>query len=275
MAYRDKGYAGSRGRLDLDEGRFEQDPARTGRGFSRGYGDDYRGYTRGYNMNREPNYATEYDEGLRGGGRRYNSYENYGRGAGTNRWGSSETERWETRGLDTRRDFEGRESRRGFFAQGPTRSHLRCRDIMTRNPISCRRDTPITEVARMMRDEDVGAIPVLDGDGKLAGIVTDRDIVVSGLTSEKKDAELKAEDCMSTDLFTANQNERVVDVIREMGDHKVRRVPIVDGRDRLVGIISMADVALQTNKDMELEDALEEISQPSSFMGRLANLFNW
>ncbi|HSE99004.1 MAG TPA: CBS domain-containing protein, partial [Blastocatellia bacterium] len=66
-----------------------------------------------------------------------------------------------------------------------------------------------------------------------------------------------------------------VDVIREMGDHQIRRVPVVDGRDRLVGIIAMADIATQTSKDRELTDALEEISQPSSFFGRLGRLFSW
>ena len=208
-------------------------------------------------MNREPNYQTEYDRG-RTGSRQ--SYENYGRAPlGTNRWGSSEAERWETR----------------QYGQGPSRSHLRVRDVMTRNVTTARRDTPAIEVARLMRDEDVGAIPVINNDGKLAGIVTDRDLVVKGLTSDKNDSDLIAEDCMSTDLYTANQNDRLVEMIREMGDHQVRRILVVDGRDRLVGIISMADVATQTNKDNELEDALEDISQPSSWFGRLANLFSW
>ena len=131
------------------------------------------------------------------------------------------------------------------------------------------------EVARLMRDEDVGALPVIASNGKLAGIVTDRDLVVKGLNLDKSEAELTAEDCMTDDLFTANQNDRLVDVIHDMGDHQVRRVPVVDSRDRLVGIISMADVAVQTNKAMELNDALENISQPSSWFGRLANLFHW
>jgi CBS-domain-containing membrane protein len=90
------------------------------------------------------------------------------------------------------------------------------------------------------------------------------------LTSNRADAELDAEACMSTDLFTANQNDRLVDVLRDMGDHQVRRVPVVDNRDRLVGIISMADVATHTNKDRELEETLTDISKPSSFFGRLA-----
>ena len=235
MAYRDRSTSLTRS----DWGRDDRDRHRD----ERGYGEDYRGYTRGYNINREPNYRTEYDEGYTGD------------------WTSSNADRWETT--------------RDFTQGGPQRSHLRCRDIMTRDVVSCRRDTSITEVARLMRDQDTGAIPVLDESGKLSGIVTDRDLVVRGLTAEKPEAEMRAEDCMSDDVYTANQNDRVVEVIREMGDHQVRRIPVVDSHDRLVGIISTADIALQTNEDRELADALQEISQPPSWLGRLATLFNW
>jgi len=250
MAYRDRSTSPARN----DWGRDDRDRYRN----ERGYGEDYRGYTRGYNLNREPNYRTEPIEG-------YTSYgtagdENYGRGSAGS-WPSSNAERYETT--------------RGFAQSGPQRSHLRCRDIMTRNVVSCRRDTPASEIARLMRDQDAGAIPVLDENGKLAGIVTDRDLVVRGLTADKPEPEMRAEDCMSDDVYTANQNDRVVEVIKEMGDHQVRRIPVVDSRDRLVGIISTADVALQTSKDRELADALEDISRPSSWFGRLAHLFNW
>jgi len=249
MAHRDRSTSPSRN----DWGRDDRDRHRN----ERGYGEDYRGYTRGYNINREPNYRTEAIEGYSGYGRPTD--ENYGRGP-SNRWSPSNADRYETA--------------RGFTQAGPQRSHLRCRDIMTRSVASVRRDTPVSEVARLMRDQDVGAIPVLDESGKLAGIVTDRDLVVRGLTSDKPEAELRAEDCMSDDVYTANQNDRVVEVINEMGDHQIRRIPVVDSRDRLVGSISTADIALQTSKDCELADAIEDISQPPSWLGRLAHLFN-
>ncbi|MEN3331293.1 MAG: hypothetical protein V7641_658 [Blastocatellia bacterium] len=250
MAYRDRSTSQPRNDWGRDD--------REGNRYERGYGEDYRGYTRGYNLNREPNYRTETIEGYSGYGRPGD--ENYGRGpAGS--WSPNNADRYETT--------------RGFTQAGPQRSHLRCRDIMTRGVASVRRNTPVGEVARLMRDQDIGAIPVLDENGKLAGIITDRDLVVRGLTADKPEAELLAEDCMSDDVYTANQNDRVVEVIREMGDHQIRRIPVVDSRDRLVGIISTADVALQTSKDRELADAIEHISQPSSWLGRLAHLFNW
>lgn len=179
---------------------------------------------------------------------------------------------------DSRPDYPDRYSagagyRESFVNQGAKRSHLRCRDIMTRNVTTCTLSTNIQQVAQLMRYEDIGAIPVLNEEGRLEGIVTDRDIVVEGLTKDKADVELKAEDCMSTDLYVAQQNDRLVDVISEMGDHQIRRVPVVDSRNRLVGIISMADVATQTRKDRELGEALEEISKPGSWLGRLAYYF--
>jgi CBS domain-containing protein len=89
----------------------------------------------------------------------------------------------------------------------------------------------------------------------------------------KEEGELRADDCLSTDLYTAHPNDRLVEVIHEMGDHQVRRVPVVDSRDRF-GIISMADVALETNKDAELAEAFEEISQPGSWLGRLGRFLS-
>lgn len=186
----------------------------------------------------------------------------------------------DTRNRRYRPDFPDRYSagesfRESLTNQGAKRSHLKCRDIMTRNVTTCNTNTNIGQIAELMRSEDIGAIPVLDAEGKLEGIVTDRDIVVEGLTKDKADSELTAEDCMTTDLYTAKQNDRLVDVIREMGDHQIRRVPVVDSRNRLVGIISMADVATQTSKDRELEQALEEISKPSSWFGRFAYYFGF
>jgi CBS domain-containing protein len=140
---------------------------------------------------------------------------------------------------------------------------------MTRDVITCFVNTPLQEIARIMREQDIGALPVINQEGVLEGIVTDRDLVVKGLTSKADDTSLKAQDCMSTDLYVAQKNDRVVDVIREMGDHQIRRVPVVDSRNRLVGIVAVADLATQTSRDRELGDAFEEISRPKSWFDRV------
>ena len=171
------------------------------------------------------------------------------------------------------------------------RSRLRCRDIMTRDLVVATRDTTLVEVARLMKQEDVGVIPVVEYDvpagngrsenpdrtyegrnyarGKLIGLITDRDIVVRAVADNKDCASVRAEDIMSVDIYTAKPNDRVVDVIRKMGDKQVRRIPVTNDNGYLVGNISMADLALETRQDRELAEALEDISKGSSFWNRL------
>ena len=173
----------------------------------------------------------------------------------------------------------------------PERSRLRCRDIMTRELVVATRDTTVVEVSRMMKQEDVGVIPVVEYDapagngrsegaernyqdrnyarGKLTGLITDRDIVVRCVADNKDCASVRAEDIMSVDIHTAKPNDRVVDVIRKMGDKQVRRIPVTNDNGYLVGMIAMADVALETRQDRELNEALEEISKGSSFWNRI------
>ena len=171
------------------------------------------------------------------------------------------------------------------------RSRLRCRDIMTRDLAVATKDTTLREVAVMMKQEDTGVIPVVEnplqagngrtattpvrdetnyegrgyGRGKLVGLLTDRDIVIRAVGADKDCAVTRAEEVMTTDVHTARPNDRVVDVIRKMGQKQVRRIPVTGEDDRLLGMISMADIAVETEADQELSDALEEISKGSSF----------
>jgi len=174
---------------------------------------------------------------------------------------------------------------------GPARSRLRCRDIMTRDLAVATRDTTLREVGIMMKQEDTGVIPVVDhevnagdgkttaderkyenrgyGRGKLVGLMTDRDVVVRAVAEDKDCAVTTVESTMTTDIHTARPNDRVVDVLRTMGNKQVRRIPVVGEDNRLLGMISMSDVALETEADQELGEALEEISKQSSIWRRM------
>jgi CBS domain-containing protein len=171
------------------------------------------------------------------------------------------------------------------------RSRLRCRDIMTRDLAVATRDTPITEVGLMMKQEDTGVIPVVEYDmtpgngrtevaerrydgrnysrGKLLGLITDRDIVIRAISEGKDCTQVRAEDIMTVDVHTTHPNDRVVDVIRKMGDKQVRRIPVCNENGYLVGMISMADIAVETREDHELSEALEDISKGTSFWNRI------
>jgi len=169
---------------------------------------------------------------------------------------------------EQRREYADRDRTQWGYAT--TRSHVRCRDIMTRDVVACRPDSNLREVARLMRDEDTGAIPVLDEHNKVVGIVTDRDIVVRVLADLERNLDSSVvRDAMSTDVYNVRPNDRLVDCIRKMGDKQVRRILVTDDNDRLKGIISMSDVATEAEYDRELEQALEDISKPKSWFKKL------
>jgi CBS domain-containing protein len=109
----------------------------------------------------------------------------------------------------------------------------------------------------------------IHGNGRLVGLITDRDIAVRAVAEGRDTRTVRAAEIMTADVHTAHPNDRVIDAIRKMGDKQVRRIPIVDREGTLRGIISMADVALETNDDRELAEALEEISSGSSFWSKI------
>ena len=139
----------------------------------------------------------------------------------------------------------------------------RCREIMTRNVTTANRTMTLREVAALMRDGDMGAMPVVESE-KLVGIVTDRDIVVRAI-AEGKSADTKIGDVMTSEIFSVKEDDFVFEAIRLMGDKQVRRVPIINETGELVGIIAMADVALETEDEREIAETLEEISSGKAF----------
>lgn len=146
------------------------------------------------------------------------------------------------------------------------KTRLRCREIMTSNVRTATRDMPLRDVAVLMRDGDMGAIPVVEN-GKLAGIVTDRDIVVRSI-AEGRGADTPVGDAMTTELFSVRPDDYVFEAIRLMGEKQVRRIPVVTETGELAGIISMADVALEMEDEREIAETLEDISSGSAFWSK-------
>jgi CBS domain-containing protein len=134
---------------------------------------------------------------------------------------------------------------------------------MTSNVKTATRDQSLREVASMMRDGDMGSVPVVE-DGRLVGIVTDRDIVVRSI-ADGKDASSPVGEAMTTEIFSVKPDDFVFEAIRLMGDKQVRRIPVVDENGALAGIIAMADIALEMEDEREIAETLEEISSGSSF----------
>jgi len=145
-------------------------------------------------------------------------------------------------------------------------SRTRCSEIMTRDVRTATREMTLQDAALMMREGDMGSIPVVE-DGRLVGIVTDRDIVVRCI-ADGKNADTPINDAMTAEIFSVKPDDFAFEAVRLMGDKQVRRVPVVDEDGKLAGIISIADVALETEDELEIAETLEEISSGSAFWSK-------
>jgi CBS domain-containing protein len=134
------------------------------------------------------------------------------------------------------------------------------RDVMTPRPQAVTPDTPVSQVAELMATEDVGAIPIVDGE-RLLGMITDRDIVVRAVARERDASAVSAFDVASTELVTVEPDHDLSDALKLMAQHQVRRLPVVDHDNRLVGVVSQADVAFEA-KGKATGELVEEISRP-------------
>ncbi len=133
------------------------------------------------------------------------------------------------------------------------------REVMSRDVRTVTPETTVREAARLMAEADIGALPVAAGD-RLAGMVTDRDIAVRGIAIGKGPDSTVGE-VMTHEVMYCHEDEDVSDVAANMADIQVRRLPVVDADKRLIGIVSLADIALVA-QSTEAAEALEGITRP-------------
>jgi len=141
---------------------------------------------------------------------------------------------------------------------------MQVKEVMTSDPACCLAETPLPEVARMMIEYDCGEIPVVENQsGKLPiGVVTDRDIVCRTVANGLNPVELTAADCMSKPIVTVTPDMSLEECCRIMEEKLIRRVPVVNERGSCCGIVSLADVALQTRERVAGE-VVKEVSEPT------------
>lgn len=135
-------------------------------------------------------------------------------------------------------------------------------DVMTRNPICCTPQDAVQAAARIMAENDCGIVPVVESQENrtLLGVITDRDIVVRSVVKGEDPAEAHVESCFSRNAHTLAPDASLQDCRRLMEQWQVRRVPIVDAQNRLLGIVAMADLADDIDK-ANLGEALAEVSE--------------
>lgn len=145
-------------------------------------------------------------------------------------------------------------------------SRKRCSDIMSRNVKTADRKTTLQQIARLMLEGDMGALPIVEN-RKPVGIVTDRDIVVRAV-AEGRDPSTSIGDVMTAEVFLAREDDFVFEVVRLMGEKQVRRIPVVNDAGELTGIIAIADIALEMEDEREIAETMEDISTGKAFWNK-------
>ena len=132
-------------------------------------------------------------------------------------------------------------------------------DAMTSNPCAIDADKPVSYAAKMMKEEDVGLAPIVEGD-RLVGTVTDRDIVTRVIAEGRDPDSTSVRDIASTDLVTIDPQQELGEALQLMAQHQVRRLPVVEEGGKLVGVVAQADVA-EHAPSSETGRMVEEISE--------------
>jgi CBS domain-containing protein len=133
------------------------------------------------------------------------------------------------------------------------------RDVMTSNPCTIDADKSVAYAAKMMREEDVGLAPIVEGD-RLVGMLTDRDITVRVVADGKDPEQVRVKEVASSQLVTVNPQQDLDEALRIMAKNQVRRLPVVEEDGRLVGVVAQADIAREGD-DAATGRLVEEISQ--------------
>jgi len=132
------------------------------------------------------------------------------------------------------------------------------KEVMTSQVKTCEPDATVMEVAKVMAQEDVGPVPIVE-EGRLTGIVTDRDIVVRVVAEGRDPSSTTVGEIASRDLVTVSPDDDLDAALEQLAQNQVRRIPVVDG-DRLVGIVAQADIA-RLGSDAKTGEVVEEISR--------------
>ena len=141
---------------------------------------------------------------------------------------------------------------------------------MTANVATVYADDLVTYAARVMGECDCGALPVVDNQRRMVGMITDRDIAIRLVGNRVDPIHARVEECMTDEAFACNVNSSLEDCMRTMSRHKIRRVPVVDERDRVIGIITQADIAQHAGDNSGMgerravTDVVCAVSEPTS-----------
>lgn len=143
---------------------------------------------------------------------------------------------------------------------------------MTKDAVFCAPDDSLAHAADLMRTRDCGAVPVVDGDSKVVGMITDRDICLASATRNLQPSAIKISEAAGKKVVVCELDEKIKDVLKKMRKYQIKRLPVTSQDRRLIGIISITDVLFATEKDKSLRkkvfSALKDISKPRPILLR-------
>ena len=139
---------------------------------------------------------------------------------------------------------------------------MKIKDVMTRAVETVRPDQTLQEAAAKMKSLDVGPMPVTEGD-RLVGMLTDRDIVIRAVAEGKDSRTAKVREAMTSDVVCCKEDDDVSAAATKMKDRQIRRIVVVDAQQRVAGIVSLGDIAVDTSDEKMSGRVLEEVSKPS------------
>lgn len=141
---------------------------------------------------------------------------------------------------------------------------MKAQDIMSKNPRTVTPDTVLVDAARVMRSEEVGLLPVVEAadSRRLIGVITDRDITIRHVAEGHGSASCPVSEAMTAEVRTCKPDDDVKDIMEVMGREQVRRLPVVDERGSVIGIVAQADIVRKARDDKKAEQTVERISAP-------------
>lgn len=149
---------------------------------------------------------------------------------------------------------------------------MQVKDVMTGTPVSCRLDTNLAAASEALWKQNCGILPVLNDQGKVVGVVTDRDICIALGTRNRLASDITVGEVVSGQLFSCSPEDDIQTVLRAIGELQVRRMPVIDAKGKLVGLLSMDDLVLHSNPQArgkapalshdDVMNALKKLYQP-------------
>jgi CBS domain-containing protein len=138
-----------------------------------------------------------------------------------------------------------------------------CKDVMTRNPVSARPEDTVASVARLMKENDIGPVPIVENQKsrRLVGIVTDRDLALKVVAEGRDPQTTPVKQVMTTNIITCRDDDDIETALDAMSTQQLRRIPVVDDGNMLLGIIAQADIATRMNEPEKTAEVVKDISE--------------